>query len=74
MDPFDVSPELLRVAEAAVFASREPLTWQALAPLLPRDLDPGVVFTALVLSILLPGFILPFTASAIALLLRQRRA
>ena len=47
MDPFDVSPELLRVAEAAVFASREPLTWQALAPLLPRDLDPGVVFTAL---------------------------
>lgn len=47
MDPFDVSPDLLRIAEAAVFASREPLTWQALAPLLPRDLDPGVVFAAL---------------------------
>lgn len=47
VDPFDVSPDLLRIAEAAVFASREPLTWQALAPLLPRDLDPGVVFAAL---------------------------
>ena len=47
MDPFYVSPKLLRIAEAVVFASREPLTWQGLAPVLPRDLDPGVVFTAL---------------------------
>ena len=47
MDPFYVSSDLLRIAEAAVFSSREPLTWQGLAPLLPRDLDPGVVFAAL---------------------------
>jgi segregation and condensation protein B len=38
---------VLRLAEAAVFASPEPLTWQKLQPLLPRDLDPGIVFAAL---------------------------
>ena len=47
MDVFDVPAEVLRLAEALVFASPEPLTWQRLGPLLPRDLDPGVVFTAL---------------------------
>ena len=47
MDAFEVPIEVLRLAEAVVFASPEPVTWQRLAPMLPRDLDPGVVFTAL---------------------------
>ena len=47
MDVFEVPIEILRLAEAAVFASPEPLTWQKLQPVLPRDLDPGVVFAAL---------------------------
>ena len=47
MDAFEVPIEVLRLAEAIVFASPEPVTWQRLAPMLPRDLDPGVVFTAL---------------------------
>ena len=47
MDVFEVPIEVLRLAEAAVFASPEPLTWQKLQPLLPRDLDSGIVFTAL---------------------------
>ena len=47
MDAFDVPPDVLRLAEAAVFASLEPVTWRRLEPLLPRDLDPGVVFAAL---------------------------
>ena len=47
MDVFEVPLELLRLAEAIVFASPEPVTWQRLAPMLPRDLDPGIVFTAL---------------------------
>ena len=47
MDAFEVPIEVLRLAEALVFASPEPLTWQRLGPMLPRDLDPGVVFSAL---------------------------
>lgn len=47
MDIFEVPIEVLRLAEAIVFASPEPVTWQRLGPMLPRDLDPGVVFTAL---------------------------
>ena len=47
MDVFDVPIEGLRLAEALVFASPELLTWQRLGPMLPRDLDPGVVFSAL---------------------------
>jgi segregation and condensation protein B len=47
MDAFEVPISVLRLAEAAVFASPEPLTWQKLQPLLPRDLDPGIVFAAL---------------------------
>jgi segregation and condensation protein B len=47
MDPFEVPIAVLRLAEAAVFASPEPLTWQKLQPLLPRDLDPAIVFAAL---------------------------
>ena len=43
----DVPIEVLRLAEAIVFASPEPVTWQRLGPMLPRDLDPGAVFTAL---------------------------
>jgi segregation and condensation protein B len=47
MDIFDVPLEVLRLAEAVVFACAEPVTWQRLGPLLPCDLDPGVVFAAL---------------------------
>ena len=47
MNAFEVPIEVLRLTEAVVFASSEPVTWQRLAPMLPRDLDPGVVFTAL---------------------------
>jgi len=47
MDVFEVPLEVLRLAEAVVFASPEPVTWQRLGPLLPRDLDPGIVFAAL---------------------------
>ena len=47
MDAFEIPIEVLRLAEAIVFASPEPVTWQRLGPLLPRDLDPGVVFAAL---------------------------
>ena len=47
MDAFDVPLSVVRLAEAAVFASPEPLTWNKLQPLLPRDLDPGLVFSVL---------------------------
>lgn len=47
MDAFEVLIGVLRLAEAAVLASPEPLTWQKLQPLLPRDLDPGIGFAAL---------------------------
>ena len=47
MDPFDVPIDILRLAEAVVFASPEPITIQRLAPLLPRDMDPSLVFAAL---------------------------
>ena len=47
MDVFEVPIEVLRLAKALVFASPEPLTSQRLGPMLPRDLDLGVVFSAL---------------------------
>ncbi len=47
MDPFDVPIDVLRLAEAAVLASPEPVTVQRLAPLLPRDMDPSLVLAAL---------------------------
>lgn len=47
MDAFEVPIELLRLAEAIVFASPEPVTWERLRPMLPRDLDPALVFAAL---------------------------
>jgi segregation and condensation protein B len=47
MDQPEVSPRLLRLAEALVFASPEPATWRLLAPFLPADLDSDTVFRAL---------------------------
>jgi segregation and condensation protein B len=47
MDPFDVPLDVLRLAEAAVFACPEPMTIQRLKPLLPRDMDPTLVLSAL---------------------------
>lgn len=43
----DVPVDILRLAEAFVFASAEPVTSTALRPLLPDHLDPGDVLTAL---------------------------
>jgi len=43
----DIPEDLLRLAEALVFASAEPATWSTLAPLLPAGLDPHQVFQAL---------------------------
>ena len=43
---FEVPIEVLRLAEALVFASPEPLTSERLGPMLPRDLDPGIVWRA----------------------------
>lgn len=47
MSDFDISTELLRLVEAFVFASQEPVTPKNLEPLLPRDLDPYAVLEAL---------------------------
>src|SRR5689334_12240255 len=47
MVPFDVPDSLLRLVEAFVFASPEPVTPKTLEPLIPRDLDPWLVLQAL---------------------------
>ena len=47
MDEAEVPIDVLRLVEALVFASSEPLTAQRLGPLLPRDLEPAMVFSAL---------------------------
>jgi len=47
MDAFKIPIELLQLAGTIVFASPEPVAWQRLAPMLPRDLDPGMVFSEL---------------------------
>ncbi|MCF3945788.1 SMC-Scp complex subunit ScpB [Acidiphilium iwatense] len=47
MAAFEVPIEVLRLAEALVFASPEPVTPKTLEPLLPRDLDPLFVLEAL---------------------------
>ncbi len=47
MNEFEVPIDVLRLAEALVFASPEPLTLLGLASVLPHDLDPGTVFSAL---------------------------
>jgi segregation and condensation protein B len=39
--------DILRLAEAFVFASSEPVTWKTLRPLLPDHLDPADVLEAL---------------------------
>ena len=43
----DIPRDVLRLAEAFVFASPEPVTWKTLRPLLPENLDPVDVFAAL---------------------------
>lgn len=43
----DIPADLLRLAEALVFASPEPATWTTLAPWLPSHLDAQAVFQAL---------------------------
>lgn len=45
-DP-EIPPQLLRLAEALVFASPQPATWKTLAPFLPPHLDSEAVFRAL---------------------------
>jgi segregation and condensation protein B len=47
MDDASVPLEILRLAEAFVFASPEPVTWKTLRPLLPDHLDPTEVLEAL---------------------------
>jgi segregation and condensation protein B len=47
MDQREVPLEVLRLAEALVFASVEPVTWRQLGPLLPPHLDPDQVLRAL---------------------------
>ena len=47
MTPLDVPVAVLRLAEAFIFASPEPVTYKALEPILPRDLDPFLVLEAL---------------------------
>jgi segregation and condensation protein B len=43
----DVPLAVLRLAEAFIFASPEPVTYKALEPVLPRDFDPVLVLEAL---------------------------
>jgi segregation and condensation protein B len=43
----DIPREILRLTEALVFASPEPVTWKTLRPLLPDHLDPTDVLEAL---------------------------
>ena len=43
----DIPREILRLTEAFVFASPEPVTWKTLRPLLPDHLDPADVLEAL---------------------------
>jgi len=47
MDGPKIPLEILRLAEAFVFASPEPVTWKTLRPLLPDHLDPTDVLDAL---------------------------
>ena len=47
MDGPRIPLEILRLAEAFVFASPEPVTWKTLRPLLPDHLDPTDVLDAL---------------------------
>jgi len=47
MNPMDVPIEVLRLAEAFIFASPEPVTYKTLEPALPRDFDPFLVIEAL---------------------------
>lgn len=47
MDGPDIPRDILRLAEAFVFASQDPVTWRSLQPLLPHDVDPTRVLEAL---------------------------
>ena len=63
MDPFEVPLEVLRLAEAFVFASPDPVTPKSLEPLLPRDLDPHTVLEALQRRCADRGIVLVHTGS-----------
>jgi len=62
MDRSDVPLSVLRLAEALVFASPEPVTWKTLGPLLPPHLDADRVFRALQLHCADRGVVLVETA------------
>ncbi len=64
MDGSEVPVEILRLAEAFVFASAEPVTSTTLRPLLPEHLDPDGVLAALQLHCADRGVILVETGGA----------
>ena len=64
MSAMDVPPEVLRLAEAFIFASPEPVTAKALEPLLPRDWDSFLVLEALQRHCADRGVVLVQTAGA----------
>ena len=47
MDGQDIPLNILRLAEAFIFASSEPVTWKTLRPILPDQFDPVAVLEAL---------------------------
>jgi segregation and condensation protein B len=47
MDGHDIPRNILRLAEAFIFASSEPVTWKSLQPILPDQFDPVAVLEAL---------------------------
>ena len=62
MDRSDVPLAVLRLAEALVFASPEPVSWKTLGPFLPPHLDADRVFRALQLHCADRGVVLVETA------------
>jgi segregation and condensation protein B len=64
MDGQKIPLEILRLAEAFVFASPDPVTWKTLRPLLPDHLDPTDVLDALKLHCADRGVILVETGGA----------
>ena len=47
MDGQGIPRNILRLAEAFIFASSEPVTWKSLRPILPDQFDPVAVLEAL---------------------------
>jgi segregation and condensation protein B len=47
MEPVEIKPDLLRLIEAFVFTSLEPVTVKSLRPLVPQDIDPYDALIAL---------------------------